>query len=97
MSFIFLAFIFIVALGVGHTLGKDQGIKEGKKLADQQNQRAAEVNILVEYFRKEALAKFGGGNTRKDLDDIVKEAQQKLAKVIEIPQKKEEKKEKTLN
>lgn len=92
MSFIFLAFIFIVALGVGHTLGKDQGIKEGKKLADQQNQRAAEVNILVEYFRKEALAKFGGGNTRKDLDDIVKEAQQKLAKVIEIPQKKEEKK-----
>ncbi|MGL4185226.1 MAG: hypothetical protein ACRCR4_05540 [Thiotrichaceae bacterium] len=92
MSFIFFAFIFIVAMAVGYTLGKDQGLKEGKKLAAKENQRTAEVAILLEYFRKDALTKYGGGNSRKDLDEIVKEAQQKLAKLIEIPEKKDEKK-----
>ena len=92
MSYIFFAFIFIVAMAVGYTLGKDQGLKEGKKLAAKENQRTAEVAILLEYFRKDALTKYGGGNSRKDLDEIVKEAQQKLAKLIEIPEKKDEKK-----
>ena len=92
MSFIFFAFIFIVAMAVGYALGKDQGLKEGKKLAAKENQRTAEVAILLEYFRKDALTKYGGGNSRKDLDEIVKEAQQKLAKLIEIPEKKDEKK-----
>ena len=92
MSFIFFAFIFIVVMAVGYTLGKDQGLKEGKKLAAKENQRTAEVAILLEYFRKDALTKYGGGNSRKDLDEIVKEAQQKLAKLIEIPEKKDEKK-----
>ena len=92
MSFIFFAFIFIVAMAVGYTLGKDQGLKEGKKLAAKENQRTAEVAILLEYFRKDALTKYGGGNSRKDLDEIVKEGQQKLAKLIEIPEKKDEKK-----
>ncbi len=92
MSFIFFAFIFIVAMAVGYTLGKDQGLKEGKKMAAKENQRTAEVAILLEYFRKDALTKYGGGNSRKDLDEIVKEAQQKLAKLIEIPEKKDEKK-----
>ena len=67
MSFIFFAFIFIVAMAVGYTLGKDQGLKEGKKLAAKENQRTAEVAILLEYFRKDALTKYGGGNSRKDV------------------------------
>ena len=64
MSFIFFAFIFIVAMAVGYTLGKDQGLKEGKKLAAKENQRTAEVAILLEYYRKDALTKYGGGNSR---------------------------------
>ena len=37
MSFIFFSFIFIVAMAVGYTLGKDQVLKEGKKLASKEN------------------------------------------------------------
>ena len=64
MSFIFFAFIFIVAMAVGYTLGKDHGLKEGKKVAAKENQRTAEVAILLEYYRKDALTKYGGGNSR---------------------------------
>ena len=79
-------------MGVGYTLGKDQGLKEGKKLAAKENQRAAQVAVLVEFFRKDALAKYGGGKTMDGLDEIVKDAHKKLAKMIEIPEKKDEKK-----
>ena len=92
MSFIFFAFIFIVAMSVGYALGRDQGIKEGKKIAGKENHRAAQVDVMVEFFRKDALSKYGGGKTMDGLDDIVKDAQKKLAKMIEIPEKKDDKK-----
>lgn len=92
MSFIFMAFIFIVGMIVGYAFGHTQGVKEGKDLAKKENYRDAQVTVLVEYFRKDTLAKYGGGKTMDGLDDIVKDAQKKLAKMIEIQEKKDQKK-----
>ena len=89
MSFIFIVFVFIVGMVVGYAFGQSQGVKEGQAQTKKENYRAAQVNVLVELFRKDALSKYGGGKTMDGLDDIVKEAQQKLAKMIEIPEKKD--------
>lgn len=51
---LFFLHLFLLSLWLsGIPLGKDQGLKEGKKLAAKENQRTlTEVAILLEYFVK---------------------------------------------